>query len=219
MSAVLAVDSIDKERESVILEIIVNPVVVNVFYTPVDFCTFSRKKRTNAALYLPMRRNGPSSGHCHNAHMSMPSGENLRFNYHITLDYQNYSVPYEYVRKRVDVRLISHIVEIYSEGRRIASHKRLIGRRGQYSTLEEHMPKNHQLYSQWDGNRFRRWSAKCGNSVHTVVERFDVSGWHSQLGGGAVADAIMDRIIPGSYRMKLEGDVSMQQRIAEMTEE
>ena len=82
-----------------------------------------------------------------------------------------YSVPYEYVRKRVDVRLTSHIVEIYSEGRRIASHKRLIGRRGQYSTLEEHMPKKHQLYSQWDGNRFRLWSAKCGNSVHTVVER------------------------------------------------
>lgn len=95
----------------------------------------------------------------------------VQLNYHITLDYQNYSVPYEYVRKRVDVRLTSHIVEIYSEGRRIASHKRLIGRRAQYSTLEEHMPKNHQLYSQWDGNRFRRWSAKCGNSVHTVVER------------------------------------------------
>lgn len=91
----------------------------------------------------------------------------VQLNYHITLDYQNYSVPYEYVRKRVDVRLTSHIVEIYSEGRRIASHKRLIGRRGQYSTLEEHMPKNRQLYSQGDGNRFRRLPAKCDNSVLT----------------------------------------------------
>jgi hypothetical protein len=37
--------------------------------------------------------------------------------------------------------------------------------------VEEHMPKNHQLYSQWDGNRFRRWSEKCGEHVHTVIER------------------------------------------------
>ena len=57
------------------------------------------------------------------------------------------------------------------EWRRIASHKRLIGKRGQYSILEEHMPKNHQLYSQWVGNRFRRWSTKFGNSVRTVIER------------------------------------------------
>lgn len=95
----------------------------------------------------------------------------VQLNYHITIDHQNYSVPYEYVRKRVDVKLTNRIVEIYSEGRRIASHRRLIGKRGQYSTIEEHMPKNHQLYSQWNGNRFRRWSAKCGNAVHTVIER------------------------------------------------
>jgi len=61
----------------------------------------------------------------------------------------------------------------------------------------------------------RRW----GQSATIFCSQFDVSGWHSQLGGGAVADAIMDRIIPGSYKMKLEGDVSMRQRIAEMTEE
>ena len=95
----------------------------------------------------------------------------VQLNYHITVDHQNYSVPYEYVRKRVDVRLTSHVVEIYTEGRRIANHKRIVGKRGQYSTVEEHMPKNHQLYSQWDGNRFRRWSEKCGEHVHTVIER------------------------------------------------
>ena len=56
----------------------------------------------------------------------------------------------------------------------------------------------------------RRW----WQSATIFCSHFDVSGWHSQLGGGAVADAIMDRIIPGSYKMKLEGDVSMRQRIA-----
>jgi hypothetical protein len=87
------------------------------------------------------------------------------------LDYQNYFVPYEFVRKRVDVRLTANMVEIYYEGRRIASHKRILGRRGQYATVTEHMPTNHQLYSQWDGQRFRRWGQKCGDAVFTVVDK------------------------------------------------
>ena len=33
--------------------------------------------------------------------------------------------------------------------------------------------------------------------IHSTVfcSQFDVTGWHSKLGGGALADAIMDRII------------------------
>ena len=95
----------------------------------------------------------------------------VQLNYHITLDYQNYSVPHTFVRKRVDIRFSNKLLEIYYEGRRIASHKRLIGRRGQYSTITEHMPLNHQLYSQWDANRFRHWAQKCGVSVINVVEK------------------------------------------------
>lgn len=60
----------------------------------------------------------------------------------------------------------------------------------------------------------RRW----GQAATIFCSQFDVSGWHGQLGSGAVADAIMDRIIPGSYKMKLESNVSMRQRIAEMNE-
>ena len=63
------------------------------------------------------------------------------------------------------------LLEIYYEGRRIASHKRILGHRGQYSTITEHMPMNHQLYSQWDGNRFRRWAQKCGIAALAVVEK------------------------------------------------
>lgn len=95
----------------------------------------------------------------------------VQMNYHITVDHQNYSVPHTYVRKRVDVRLTNALVEIYYNGKRIASHKRLTGRRGQYSTVTEHMPLRHQLYSEWDGSRFRRWAKKCGPSVLEVIEK------------------------------------------------
>ena len=36
-----------------------------------------------------------------------------------------------------------------------------------------------------------------------------------QLGGGAIADSILDRIIHGSYKLEIKGDVSMRQRLAE----
>lgn len=55
----------------------------------------------------------------------------VQLNYHVTLEYQNYSVPYSYARKQVDVRLTSTAVEVYHKGQRIASHVRLFGRRGQ----------------------------------------------------------------------------------------
>lgn len=54
-------------------------------------------------------------------------------------------------------------------GNRISSHPRLYGRSNQYSTLDAHMPPNHQQYVQWNGERFRKWAAKIGNNTETVV--------------------------------------------------
>lgn len=95
----------------------------------------------------------------------------VKSNYHITLDYQNYSVPYEYVKKRVEVRSTKNLVEVFYKGSRICSHKRLTGRRGQYSTLVDHMPANHQLYSQWNRERFTVWAADIGESTNLVIQK------------------------------------------------
>ena len=99
----------------------------------------------------------------------------VQLNYHVSVDSQNYSCPYGYVRKRVDVRTTRSLVEIFYQGKRIASHPRLYGRQGQYATVTEHMPPNHQLYSEWDGNRFRRWASKIGESAFTVVDNLLLS--------------------------------------------
>ena len=40
----------------------------------------------------------------------------------------------------------SQPVEIFYNHNRIASHRRLYGRSGQYSTVTEHMPQEHQKY-------------------------------------------------------------------------
>jgi transposase len=94
----------------------------------------------------------------------------VAFNYHIGVDEQYYSVPCEYIKRQVDVRLTRAAVEVFVEGARVCSHVRLYGRRGQYSTQEAHMPPKHKQYLQWDGERFRKWAAKIGANTAAVVE-------------------------------------------------
>lgn len=90
-------------------------------------------------------------------------------NYHISVDSMNYSVPYEYIKQKVDIRITKGIVEIFFDGNRICSHPRLYGWANQYSTVEDHMPPNHQQYVQWNGERFAKWAVKIGRNTETVV--------------------------------------------------
>ena len=100
----------------------------------------------------------------------------VQFNYHIAVDKMYYSVPYQYIKTKVDVRLTEHMVEIFYNHERIASHRRLTGRPGQYSTLVDHMPKEHQQYLEWNGDRFRRWAKEVGPSTYQVVNSLLSSG-------------------------------------------
>lgn len=93
----------------------------------------------------------------------------VQFNYHISVEGMMYSVPYEYIRRVVDVRLTDTTVEIFYHHNRIASHKRLHGRKGQYATIIQHMPEDHQKYLEWNGDRFRKWAEKIGPSTYAVI--------------------------------------------------
>ena len=100
----------------------------------------------------------------------------VQFNYHVAADKMYYSVPYQYIRDKVDVRLTGQTVEIFYNNERIASHKRLYGRPGQYSTVREHMPKDHQKYLEWNGDRFRRWAKEIGPYTYQVIDSILSSG-------------------------------------------
>ncbi len=93
----------------------------------------------------------------------------VQYNYHVAVNGQNYSVPFEYIKRKVDVRITGKTVEIFFDGHRICSHPRLGGRLGQYSTTENHMPPAHRQYAAWDGDRFRKWATKIGAGVAEVV--------------------------------------------------
>lgn len=73
-------------------------------------------------------------------------------NYHIQLteDHRYYSVPYQYVGKKVKVLYDAAVVEIYLEQQRIALHSRK-KHNSSYTTLGEHMPPHHQRMQQING--------------------------------------------------------------------
>lgn len=50
------------------------------------------------------------------------------------------------------------------------------------------------------------------NTSTIIASQFTPDGWHNNLGGGAIADAILDRIISTSYTIHIKGDKSMRTR-------
>lgn len=106
----------------------------------------------------------------------------VQYNYHILTDGHYYSVPFEYIKREVDVRLTRNIVEVFCDGSRICSHVRLYDRRDLYSTQDAHMPPNHTEYMQWNGERFRIWAKKIGENTAVVVEAL-LSGYKVEQQG------------------------------------
>lgn len=94
----------------------------------------------------------------------------VQFNYHIAVEKMHYSIPYEYIKQKVDVRLTQRMVEVFYNNHRICSHPRLYSRAGQYHTIESHMPADHQKYVQWNGDRFTHWAESIGPNTAIVIK-------------------------------------------------
>lgn len=106
----------------------------------------------------------------------------VQFNYHITVEKMHYSVPYEYIKHQVDIRITRQVVEVFFQNCRICSHPRLFGREGQYSTITEHMPADHQQYVQWNGERFISWAEKVGPNTVIAIKAILASHTIEQQG-------------------------------------
>ena len=92
--------------------------------------------------------------------------------YHVVVDYMRYSVPHRLVKEQTDVKLTSSSVTVMHGGEVVAVHPRLYGRKGQYSTIEEHMPENHAaLDNPWSPERFTSWAKRIGPETGEAVGR------------------------------------------------
>ena len=133
----------------------------------------------------------------------------VQFNYHISIGGMLYSVPYEFIKRKVDVRITDSVVEIFYNHNRIASHRRLYGRKGQYSTVTEHMPEDHQKYLEWNGDRFRKWAQKIGSNTYKVVDailtsqRVEQQSYRSCMGLLKLANKYSDQRLEAACKKAL----------------
>lgn len=94
----------------------------------------------------------------------------VQLDYHVPIDTMYYSVPYEYIQHKVDVRITKGFIEIFFNHLRIASHKRLYGKTGQLATIRDHMPDNHKLYTDQTPENAREWATTFGRATEAVIE-------------------------------------------------
>lgn len=93
-------------------------------------------------------------------------------NYHVTADTQRYSVPYRLAGRLLRVRFTPTTVTVFDGHDVVCEHRRLTGRKGQYSTLPEHVPPQHRNI---DGLWSRRWftdrARSFGPATVEVIEQ------------------------------------------------
>ena len=105
----------------------------------------------------------------------------VNIDYHIEVDHHFYSVPYQLIHERLDVRLTDTTVEVLFKGRRIALHCRSYVR-GKYTTLREHMPKAHQQHLEWTPSRLIHWAGQIGPQTQNLVSLILESRPHPEQG-------------------------------------
>jgi transposase len=93
-------------------------------------------------------------------------------NYHVTSDYQHYSVPYEMAGQMLRARITSSRVSVFSGQRIVAEHARKNGRKGQYSTNPAHVPPQHKdIAGLWTRRWFIDRANAFGPATTQVIEQ------------------------------------------------
>ena len=100
-------------------------------------------------------------------------------NYHVTADSQRYSVPYKLAGQLLRVRFTQTRVTVFDGHDIVCEHRRLTGRKGQYSTLPEHVPPQHQgidgLWSRrWFTDRARSFGPATVEVIEQILDRHQI---------------------------------------------
>jgi transposase len=104
----------------------------------------------------------------------------VNIDYHVESDHRYYSVPYQLVHQKLELRATTKTVEAYnSAGRRVASHAREHGRR-RYITDPAHMPPSHRAHLEWTPTRLVDWARTVSPATAQLAEKILSSRPHPE---------------------------------------
>ena len=99
-------------------------------------------------------------------------GRAVNLDFHVVYKKNRYSCPYQYAKKKVDLKVTDRFVEIYYKGERLTTHNRFPDyMKNKYSTHPEDMPPAFRNIVQWDDGRIRNWAGSIGKSTRKVIDR------------------------------------------------
>lgn len=101
--------------------------------------------------------------------------------YHIQLEHNFYSVPYQLIGKKVEVWFSAKVVTITYEGKIVATHPKLL-HKGAYSTHSEHMASSHQKYLEWSPGKIMNWGLTIGSETAKLFKAIMDNRPHPEMG-------------------------------------
>ena len=102
-------------------------------------------------------------------------GRKVYPNSHVSVLKNYYSVPYEYVGSKVDVKLMENTIEVYHRSQCVSRHRRFPDYiKNHYDTRREDMPPYFDQ-PEMNGDRMCRWADKIGANARKVVDRIFAS--------------------------------------------
>lgn len=106
----------------------------------------------------------------------------VHIDYHVEVEKTCYSVPYTLIGNTVDIRYTDKTVEIYHNGKRVASHKAEHAPHIHFVTENLHMPNEHRQYMEWTPARIQEWGGKTGNNTKALMEAIMANRTHPEHG-------------------------------------
>ena len=113
--------------------------------------------------------------------------QKVGYDYLVSDGLNKYSVPYDLIGEKVDVRLTKYIVEVFYKQTRVAAHVRLEKRQHDPVVKPEHMPETHRRYLGYNSDEFTEWANKIGPKTAETVQYFLTGGKEAEQGFKACA--------------------------------
>ena len=117
--------------------------------------------------------------------MSKVGSRKVQIDCHIFVEYNYYSVPFEYVGKEVEIELSNKLLKIFYQYKEIAIHPRLTGR-GNFSTTKEHYPKYKIMSDTQLQEKYQIKMAKIGVSAEKmffIIKQKKPNYWYKAITG------------------------------------
>jgi transposase len=142
---------------------------------------FRKRDGTRASLFAQIDR--PALQPLPAERYVMAEWKTVRANidYHIEIDRHYYSVPYQLAGQQLEARYTATTVELFQDGKRVASHARSSAPY-RHTTVHEHMPKSHQAHLQWTPSRLIHWGESVGTATAEVIRTILASKPHPEMG-------------------------------------